>query len=334
MNKKIIFISWTNFSRHSQLLAQFFGAEIFFINNFIHSRKIIWRLFFWIDYLSKSIRSGRIIHNQKPDVVIVQSPPSILPILVMFLKIFGSFKVMVDSHNAAFEKPWAQIPLYKWSLRHADVVTIHNHQLLNNLKNDIVYSGINFKVLNSRLTDFSNFKKTDQVQPYILIVTTFSVDEPVKTLLDGIVEFHNKYNSDLIFKLTGNYNKDYKLYTEFSDYKYIEFLGYIDEQKYTYCLLNAYGIMSLSTRDDVQQFSITEAISAEIPFISNINSTNCDLFGDKMILTEITSHSISLNINKFITKRILLQNNIIEIKKDLSEKWDRSFVQIKNELDF
>jgi protein involved in ribonucleotide reduction len=241
---------------------------------------------------------------------------------------------MIDSHNGAFEGAWTHIPFYIWALRHAEIVTIHNDQLLNRLKNNVKYSGINFKVLNSRITDFSIFKKTEQTQPYILVVTTFSVDEPVKILLEGILEFCNKYNSSLIFKFTGNYNKDYKLYLEYSNCNKIEFLGYLDEQKYTYYLLNAYGIISLSTRDDVQQFAITEAIGAEIPFISNNNSTNSDLFNDKMILTEITPHSISLNINRFITERELLQSNIVEIKKNLTEKWEKSFIQIKNELGF
>ena len=333
MTKKIIFISWTNFNRHSQLLAQNLGIEIFFIKNFIRTRKLTWHLFFWLDYLSKSIRTIRIIWNSKPDVIIVQNPPSILPILVVLLKIFGSFKVMVDSHNAAFEKPWKHIPFNKWALRHADIVTIHNNQLLYNLKKNTKYSGINFKVLNSSLTDFSKFKKDDQGPPYILIITTFSVDEPVKKLFDGITEFQKNHNNNLKFKVTGNYNKNYKLYLKFRENEDIEFLGYLSEQEYTSYLINSFGIISLSTRNDVQQFAITEAISAEIPFISNNNSTNKDLFNDKMILTELLPSSISQSIDAFIKNRKMLGANIKKIKKNISEKWNKDFVEIKDELD-
>lgn len=103
MNQKIIFISWTNYHSHTQLLGQAIGANIFYINHLIASRKIFWKLFFYIDYLYKSIRTLTIIIKNKPSVVVVQNPPSIAPVVVVFLSLFAArFKVVIDSHNWLF----------------------------------------------------------------------------------------------------------------------------------------------------------------------------------------------------------------------------------------
>jgi hypothetical protein len=240
--------------------------------------------------------------------------------------------VLIDSHNGAFEGKWYHFLFHRWALRQADVVTVHNKQLFERLLNDLSFKEINFKVLSSRLTDFSKTKKEPQEQPYFLVVNTFSVDEPTEILLEGILEFCKGSNSSLKFKVTGSYQKHYSLFSKFSKCENIEFVGFVDEQKYDYYLVNSIGVISLSTRDDVQQFAVSEAISAEIPFISNSNSTNLDLFGDKMVLTELLPSSISLSIETFIRNREKLNKIILEIKKAISYKWDRNFIQIKNEL--
>lgn len=329
---KIIFISWTNFSRHSDLLAQASGAEIFYIDNLIHSRRVLWHLFFWLDYLSKCIRTSLVLWNTKPKFVFVQNPPSIASLPIIFFRKIYHYKVIIDSHNGAFEKKWSEIPFHKWALRQADLVTIHNSQLYNRLSNDFNFRGVKFMILNSKLTDFSRTKKETQKQPYFLVVSTFSPDEPIETLLEGIREFCKRSNSKLKFRLTGNYKKKYFLFSEFSAIDNIEFLGYIDEELYNYQLVNSFGIISLSTRDDVQQFAISEAVGAEIPFISNNNATNRDLFDNKMVLTELTPSAISSSIDNFIKNREELITNIKEIKETLANKWNSDFINIKNEL--
>jgi glycosyltransferase involved in cell wall biosynthesis len=332
MENKIIFISWTNFSRHSDLLAKAFGAKIYYINDFIYSRGIIWKLFFWLDYSIKSIRTLNIIWKSNPKFVFVQNPPSIAPIIIILFRKFGSYKVLIDSHNGAFEGMWKNFILHKWALRNADIVSVHNKQLIERLLNDYSYKNINFKILGSKFSDFSRTGKEPQKQAYILAVITFAIDEPVEILLEGLSEFNKSYKYDLKFKLTGDYKKNYSLFEKYSKSENIEFLGYVDEEKYNYYLVNSIGIIALSTRDDVQQFAISEAISAEIPFISNNNSTNIDLFDDKMVLSELSPLAISHSVDAFIKNREQLKINIIEIKKNIVDKWTWDFSQIKEDL--
>ena len=93
------------------------------------------------------------------------------------------FKVVLDSHNSAFEKPWKAIPFHKWALKKADVVLVHNDQLLNKIIDNSYYRRINFKVLNDRLIDYKVRKDDLQKACYFLVVSTFSNDEPMAILL-------------------------------------------------------------------------------------------------------------------------------------------------------
>ena len=123
-------------------------------------------------------------------------------------------------------------------------------------------------------------------------------------LLEGLRLYNRNNTGKLKFKLTGNYNKKKLLYDTYKDDPNIEFLGFVSNLEYKKLILNALGIISLSSRDDVQQFALMESIGAGIPFISNNNITNRSLFGDKMVLFEINPQNISEGIEFFIRIRI------------------------------
>ncbi len=238
---------------------------------------------------------------------------------------------MVDSHNGAFQRPWSIFPFHKWALRNADLVSIHNTQLYSRLLGDPFYKKINFKILNSKLSEFQHVKKEKQLKPYFLIITTFAGDEPMEVLLEGIRKFNNN-NGDMIFRITGNYNKKPHVFSKYSTDKKIEFLGFIDYKELEYFLVNSFGVISLSTRDDVQQFALMESLGADVPFISNDNITNRALFDNKMVLVEISSEKIAEGIDLFIKNKGILDKNIVGLKNQIRIKWEKDFNLIKHEL--
>ena len=332
MNQKIIFISWTPFGRHTELLGKSLNAEIFYISKFIKFKGILWKLLFPVDYILKSIKSLKILLSTKPSVVFVQNPPSIAPVVIVFFSNFLKFKTVIDSHNGAFEKPWVNTPFHIWALRNATIVTIHNSILFNRLTSDKKFSNINFKILNSKLSEYPSGLKDKSQEKYFLIISSFSGDEPMEILLQGLVLF-SKTNNNWKFKITGNYKKEIDLYNKYSENENIEFLGFVDDKTYDYLLVNAYGIIALSTRDDVQQFALMEAVGAGVPFISNKNKTNIDLFEDRMILIENDSDKISEGITDFINNKNELNKNIIDIKIKQEVKWEKEFDSLKFQLE-
>lgn len=331
VDQKIIFISWTSFARHTELLGKSLDAKIFYIGKYIKFKGLLWKLLSPVDYILKSLKSLKLILKNKPDVVLVQNPPSIAPVIIVsFSKIFR-FKTVIDSHNGAFEKPWIDIPFHKWALRNATIVTIHNNVLFDRLTADKNFRNINFKILNSRLSDFPAGLKEISQEKYFLIISSFSGDEPMEILLQGIDNFL-KHNKNFNFKITGNYKKNIQLYNQYCGKNNIEFLGFVDDSQYDYLVVNAYGIIALSTRDDVQQFALMEAVGAEVPFISNKNKTNIDLFEDKMVLIENNSDKVSDGVMDFINNKNKLNECIIDIKIQQQIKWEKGFDMLLKEL--
>ena len=332
-DKKTIFITWTTYSPHSYLLNEAFNSKIFYIKNLINSRGLIWNIFFLLDYLYKSIKTAGIMIKNKADLVIMQNPPSITPVVVLFVSLFYKCKTIVDSHNGAFEKRWESIPFYKWALKKADIVTVHNEQLFSKLTQTEAYKGVNFRILNSRLTDFSEVEKEPKSpQPYFLVVSAFANDEPMDIILEGLKLFNKKNTHDVKFKLTGNYNKKSDLYEEYKTEKNIEFMGFVSNEDYRRLFINSFGIISISTRDDVQQFALMEALGAKIPFISNKNVTNEALFDYKQVLVEITPEKLVEGIEEFIRNKEMYDRNILELNKTISLKWEKDFSLIKSEI--
>ncbi len=332
-NTRVVFITWTLFNPHSSLLNEAFNGKIFYVNNLIKSRGVMWKLFFLFDYIYKSFKTIVIILKNHPDLVVIQNPPSIVPLVIILFSHIKKYKTVVDSHNGAFEKPWTWIPFYKWSLKKADIVITHNNQIYERLKSDNGYRGINFKVLNSRLSEFKGVKKEIILSnPYMLVVSTFSDDEPIENILKGVMVYLNRNEENVTFIFTGNYNKKPALYDQYKNEKNIVFSGFVSNEQYKNLMINSYGVISLSTRDDVQQFALMETIGAGVPFISNDNRTNKALFGDKMILIKITPENIAEGIEQFINNKGQLTKNVLELQKEILAKWEKDFNLIKAEL--
>lgn len=331
MNQKIVFISWTPFGRHTELLGKSLNAKIFYIGKYIKFKGILWKLLFPVDYILKTIKSFQILIYTKPSVVFTQNPPSIAPVVIVCFSKLLKFKTVIDSHNGAFEKPWLKLPFHIWALRNADIVTIHNDVLFRRLSSDQKFSSICFRILNSKLSQFPEELKRISPEKYFLIISSFSDDEPMDTLMQGL-QLYLTRDTTYTFKITGNYKKDERLYYRYSTHKGIEFLGFVDDKTYDYLLCNAYGVVALSTRDDVQQFALMESVGAEIPFISNINLTNKELFDDKMVLVEVNPGKIADGIEYFIKRKDVLNENIHELKNQIRNKWQYNFQLIKEEI--
>jgi len=332
-NIKSIYISWTKFNWHATLSSNSFGAKAYFISSLITSRGFIWKLLFFFDYFYKSLKTVIIIVTNKPDIVITENPPPVGPIIAVFLKILLKYKVIIDSHNGAFEPPMSTFPFHLQTLIKADLVIVHNYQLKEFLEQNKKFEGVKFYVLNDPLPRFEEKSFSSDKEKYFLVVTTFHGDEPMEILLEGIRLFNENYKTDITFRITGNYNKRPLLYAEHSRDKNVKFTGFVDQSVYHNLLLNAIGIISLSTRDNVQQFALMEAIGAGVPFISTDNSTNRDLFNDTMILSKNEAIEIARSINVFIERLDEFKKHIPTIKTDLTKRWKDDFSKIKKQLD-
>ncbi len=307
------------------------NCEVLFIR-ILKSRKIFWKLFFWLDYIVKVVITLLYLLNKKPETVIAVSPPSICPVFLFFYSKVFSTNFIIDAHNGAFLNPWISIPLYKKAMESSKVALVHNDELCNDLKDK--YSRIKFFSLPDPLVDFNyeaNINPSQDV--YFLVIITFAPDDPVIELFEGIKKYLNNFDTEIKFYITGDYSHNKKLFNAYSSVEGITFLGFIPNDEYEKLLLNAYGVMTFSTRKMVQQCAVVEAISAEVPIISSDNGTNRRIFkGGGAILTDNNRRNIYESLIKFRSVQNKLLNEISLTKENWKSEWEKRYFDLVKQI--
>ncbi len=213
-----------------------------------------WKLFFPIDYLMKLLLTLAEPLKHRPRIVFAQSPPSFCPMAVAFYRSVFKYRMAVDCHNAAFEKPWIRVPFYLSMLCTADLVIVHNDEWLDYLQKQ--YPDVPLFCLPDPIPEFPEKQTTGS---HVLISMSYSRDEPVCEVLEGIRIYRNA-GGEIEFKVTGNWRKMEKLCLEFHEVDGLEFTGFVSNEHYRELLLTAIGVGAFSVRDMVQQCATIEAL--------------------------------------------------------------------------
>ncbi len=320
-----VFVSWMNFCRRAAVLSDVMGVRCLFVKNLINSRGLVWRLFFLVDYLYKAMRTSMFLMRYRPDTVFAQSPPSLCPMLCFaYCKFFGK-DLVVDAHNKAFERPWIYVPGYKHILRAAKTVIVHNREYADYLRQK--YPGISFFVLPDKLPVFAGVENRsyEGQEKYFLVILSYDRDEPVKEILDAAIEFMASDSTGITFKITGNYKKTMDVYQQYKDADGIDFLGFVSDKEYIRYLLNAYGVIALSTRKMIQQSATVEALGASVPLIVSETPTSQRLFFKGAVITRTDKNSILWAIRDFCDRRDLLAKEIVEVRSLWESDWKKSY---------
>lgn len=323
---------WYAYSRRAKSLSAELDAELILLDTFVTKNIKIRKFIIWIDYLIKSFITLRMLFNKNPDIIIATSPPSFCPMICYFYCKIYKKKLVVDAHNSAFLKPWISTPYYLKVLKNAKVVLVHNIELKESLKE--YFLNLKFFVLQDPLSNFK-IEKTefspDFSSKYFLLILSFSSDEPVELIFNTIYNFLNNNNNEkVLFYVTGDYNKNIKVYNKYKVIDGIKFLGFIDDEKYKEMLIHSFAVISFSTKKMVQQSAAIEALSAGIPLISEKSTTNKRIFYKGAILTDIVGQEIQWALSEMIKRQEILKNEMLALRNEYSLAWKESAVKFLN----
>lgn len=326
--KKTIQIVWYDYCRRATVLGEHLNASVIFVRHLIKSRGKLWRLFFWIDYAFKGIKTILVLLYHKPEHVFATSPPSLCPIFCwIYCRVFQK-KLIVDAHNSAFMKPWIVIPFYKKVLQSSAVVIVHNYEYEEFLKKG--FPAFNFHTLHDKIPVLeSSNGKSSYEKKYFLVIVSYGLDEPLDELFKAIkLILSQEGKPQAIFKITGDYHKRLDLYDQYHQVTGIEFLGFVNFDRYDNLLQNAFGIIALTTAQMVQQCAAIEAIGATVPLITTDTDTNRRLFFRGAVLTNSDHLSIVDAIVKFHSQRPALLDGIREVKTCCTQQWKKDFATL------
>jgi len=317
--KKTIFISWTLFDNHSKTLADSIDSKVYFV--FYAALKKIYFLPF--RYLLQAIKTIKILVEENPNVVIVQNPPIILPMLIFIWgKIFGT-KLIIDSHTAAFlTPPWKQfLFLHKYLSRFALTTIVTNTGLASIVKS----WEANVTILTGPIPNISknNIKHEDN-DTNIVCISSFAIDEPINEVIEMA-----KNIPDIKFFITGDY---YRLKSEIlkEATTNIVFTGYLTRVDYINLLKSAFGIIDLTKRDYTLLDGGYEAVAVQVPLITSDWPVLKEYFNKGTLYTNNTKESLVYAVRYLLSNHEKLQQEIGMLKAELQDRFDSEKAELKN----
>lgn len=334
---KTAFIIWNTYNRRPDILARLLDCRALFIGHIINNRGPAWKYLFWVDYLYKSIYTLAYLFYHRPQVVFAQSPPSFAPMVCRIYCTLWRRKLVVDGHNNAFESPWISVPLYLRCMAGADSVLVHNSELEAHLRE--TYPKLPLFTLPDKIPAFKNgnglangHANEKNALPYLLVILSYAGDEPLAELFAAFKKYQEAHPGSVVFKMTGNYRRKPQYYEQYKDVEGIEFLGYVDNNEYERTLVNAAGIIALTTRPMTQQCAAMEALGAGVPMIVSRTDTNERLFFKGAILTDTDRDSIYRSLGDFLGQYPALRSEVAGIRDHWEERWQVDFQAFRERI--
>ncbi len=313
MYDKTIFISWINFNRRSQLIAEKFGIKLYFIQSLKH------RYFLSpIRYMLQTIRTLKILFRERPKIIFVQNPPIFAPLVVYLYAKLRNAKIIIDSHTGALLAPWWKwsLPIHAYLSRRALLTIVTNDYLGNLIKS---WKSSPF-ILADIPTVFPQGKQHDlEGQFNIAVINTYAPDEPVEEVLDAAATL-----PDVYFYITGDTIQAKKKYL-IDHPENIQFTGFLPDNEYLGLLQSVQAIMVLTKDNYTMQRGACEAVSLGQPIITSDWPILRDYFHKGTIYVENNSQNIQKGVLEMMKKKNSLTLEIQQLKQERWNEWEKKY---------
>jgi hypothetical protein len=326
-----VWICWEN-HRRSRELAKGLDAEfcLFSLNasRFIRYPYLIFRTVFFV-------------LNKNPDIVFCQNPSIVLTFFLSLMRKIMRFRLVVDRHSN-FKMEYSRSNNIKWKIFHwlsrytvkASDLTIVTNGFLKELVERL---GGEAFILEDKVPDM--FLASTQNPPYfrdydtpyfhVMVVSTFSSDEPISQ----IIEASRELPSDFRVYLTGNYRKKFSvLDVEKLKESGIILTGFISEEEYQALMHYSDVIVILTLKNDILNCGSYEAVALERPMILSDTKIIRNYFRSGCLYTRPTKDDIFKNI--LLSKEVNneLKSDLVEYKPYLVESWSKKFDRLKYKI--
>lgn len=318
-----VFIAWVGFQRRAEVMKNHWSYNLIHLKNNYKDKRL--RI---VDYFQKTVKSVKFINKNNPKNIWIQLPPSVF---LYYLWIFkGDRKIVADFHNSMLRDQWFNLPFVKHILENVvDVVVAHN----DDVKTELISKGLsgnNIVVLEDKSFNvsrsFSGCEK--KYGKYMLFPCSFDVDEPI----DVVVKCA-EIRSDINFVVTGKHAGKISQSVIDSAPKNVFFTGYVSNEDYNELLCGAFGVLGLTTRENVQLSVANEAVSAGIPMVLSGTTTLKKLFGKGAVFVETTNHiSMANGILALIECRQKYEVECVELLNERNQRWHKQAENLRSRL--
>jgi glycosyltransferase involved in cell wall biosynthesis len=311
--RKTLFIVWKGYQRRAEVLSPHLNARVLFIPHLFRRK-----LFRPVDYLYKILLSAYISLRDRPEFIVVQSPPLYSAVTALLLRI----PYIIDAHNPVFQHvggkiSWGKLPFSRYLIRHAAAIIVHNDGILELAQKS--YRDRNFYNIPDPIAPIKA-SRNKRFDDQILVICSFDPDEPVAILLESIIKL--PYYR---FIITADYLKlPQDLQARLKNLPNVQLTGFLPIEEYHAFLCSSIAALVLTSQDLIQPSGACEALSSDTQLIVSNTPLIKSLFGEWAILVENTAPAIVSAIQ-----------NLQPTQLDLSyyrDNWNRSVNQAIDQM--
>lgn len=313
---KQIYITWIDFQRRAESMNQYVDFDLYYLPSPV-SRK-------WLKpfgYPLQAWRMIRIVLAEKPDVVWVQSPPGMVPHILLALRsLTRRYGLIVDCHNASMLPPWSHFPGVAYVLNHSDRVLVHNEEMRKVVEAFGVRPEL-IRVLEDppALLDLPPAPpKPEGTRPYVLVPCSFNADEhlPIPAVLGAA-----RLMPEVDVKITGRKWKAEAQGLTKDAPDNVHFTDYLTIAQFEQLLAGADVVLGVTSRTNCQLSVANEALGAHAPLVLSDTGILRKMFGDAALFGENTPEGLSAALREALARQPEMRAKSEALKLRRQESW-------------
>jgi glycosyltransferase involved in cell wall biosynthesis len=314
---KQIYITWIDFQRRAESMNQYVDFDLYYLPPPV-SRK-------WLKpfgYVVQAWRTIRIVLRERPDTVWVQSPPGMVPHILLALRAVSrrGYGLIVDCHNASMLAPWSHFPGVAWVLNRSDRVLVHNEEMRQEAEALGVRPAL-IRVLEDPppVLDLPVLPPpAPDARPFVLVPCSFNADEhlPIPAVMGAA-----RLLPEVDFKITGRKRKAEAQGLTRDAPDNVHFTDYLTVEGFEELLAGANVVLGVTSRTNCQLSVASEALGAHAPLVLSDTGILRKMFGEAALFGLNTPEELAAAIREALAHQPEMRARSEALKLRRQESW-------------
>ena len=312
--ERTLFVVWTPSSRgsRSRALAGQLGIDVHYVSATAR-RGVVAAM---LKYPVQAVMTSVLLLRERPRVVLVQSPPTIAPLLVAVYAAITGARFVVDAHSDAMLSPRWTRPrsLYRHLARRALATIVTNRHFADTIR---AWGG-RALILQDIPASFPDGSFCVDGDFNVAVVNTFATDEPLDAVLAAADDLEG-----VTFYITGD--TSHVPATVTSDVpRNVKFTGFLPDDRYYGLLRSSHAVMCLTTRDHTMQRGACEALSLGKPIITSDWPVLNEYFSMGTVHVDNTVAGIRTGVLQMRRGLDGYEEAIVKLQSRQQDEWERA----------
>ena len=321
---KTVFIAWEKYHARTERLARALGAQV----HYQHRLGRVGGARLLMKYWLQSLDTVRLLRRERPDAILVQTPPVFPALLaVIYATVVPGTRVVLDAHSGSFLSPkwrWT-LPLHRWCARRARLTVVHMPSLLPVVER----WGAEAMELSYVFEPEPPAHAPYPLGPgaHVVMGCSFNADEPVDLIFGAAA-----LTPEVQYHLTGDARR---LPAEVQARKpaNVHFTGYLTVPAYQGLLRSADAVLALTTQDQTFQTGGAEAAWLGRPLVISDWPELRRVFSHGAVFVPHTPEGLAAGVREATAHGAELQKEMEQLKRRFDRELQAKVRRLRAVLD-